>query len=412
MNFDDSPEEARFRAEAYAWLEENADLRAPGEPAASFSERQDLTRVREAQAWQAKKFEAGWACINWPTEYGGRGGTGIERAIWDQEQAKFRLPPEVFIVGIGMAGPTLIEHGDEEQKARWLPRLAKGKDIWCQLFSEPAAGSDLASLRTRAERDGDDWVINGQKVWTSGGHYADWAMLIARTDFDAPKHAGLTYFVVDMKSPGIEVRQIRQITGDANFNEVFFTDLRIPDANRIAGIGEGWKVAMTTLSMERGAISMDSSGGVSFDDLLRLAARPGRDGQAAIDDGAVVEKIADIFTQSTALRFCGYRNLTTLSRGHALGPEAALVKLAAGRLRQDMGALGMELQGGVGALDGGEGSIQDGAWQYAYLYAPAIRIAGGTDEIIRNILAQRVLGLPAEARMDRGIAFNKLSLGE
>tara|TARA_B110000503_G_scaffold142698_2_gene240414 strand:+ start:2683 stop:3948 length:1266 start_codon:yes stop_codon:yes gene_type:complete len=407
MNFEDSVEEATYRREVYNWLVANAELRLPGELPASIAERENPAQIKAAQDWQARKFDAGWACITWPREYGGCDGTAMEAVIWQQEQAKFRIPPEVFTIGIGMAAPTIMHYGTPEQKAQWLPRCARGDEIWCQLFSEPSAGSDLASLRTKAVKDGDEWVVNGQKIWTSGGHYADWGILLARTDFDAPKHAGITFFVVDMKSPGIETRRIRQITGDANFNEVYFTDLRIPDDNRISEVGNGWRVALTTLMMERGAINLDSPGGVSLDDLFELANEVAVDGKLAIEQEGIREQLADYYTKTTALRFLSFRNLTTLSRGGALGPSAAIVKLVTGKLRQQMGALGMELQGSAGALEEREGTANNGGWQYAYLYSPGVRVAGGTDEIMRNVIAERVLGMPQEPRVDKSMSFRE-----
>ena len=387
MNFDDSKEDAAFRREVYTWLEANAKLRAPGELPAGIAEREDPVQIKAARDWQAKKLDAGWACIGWPREYGGRGGSPTENYIWQQEEAKFRVPPAIFTIGISMAGPTIMRHGTEAQKSCWLPACARGDDIWCQLFSEPSAGSDLASLRTRAVKEGDEWVVNGQKIWTSGAHYADWGILLARTDFDVPKHAGLTFFVVDMKSAGIEVRRIHQITDNAHFNEVYFTDMRIPDSNRISDVGGGWAVAMTTLTMERGGVNLDSTGGVSVDDLLDLASRVYQDGEPAINNEGIREEIAGYIVKTYALRFTSFRNMTALSRGESLGPRSAITKLVLGKLRQNMGALGLELQGAAGSLNDIDETYKDAGWQFAYLYAPGIRVAGGTDEIMRNPIA-------------------------
>ena len=254
MDLDDTPEEAAFRAEARTWLEANAERRALGDKPLGIAEREDPRFIQQAQDWQAKKADAGWACLNWPTKYGGRGASSIQKVIWGQEQARFRTPADLFTAGIGMAGPTLMVHGSEEQRERFLPPMARGDEIWCQLFSEPAAGSDLASLRTRAEPDGTDWIVNGQKIWSSVAQHARWGILVTRTNFDVPKHKGLTYFVLDMQADGIDVRPIRQISGSSHFNEVFLNDVRIPDANRVGKVDGGWAVTITTLMNERSSL--------------------------------------------------------------------------------------------------------------------------------------------------------------
>ena len=251
MDFNDTPEEAKFREEARQWLKNNVP---------KPEELKGKNYVEQAKLWQKRKYDAGWACITWPKEYGGRGASAIEQVIWNQEESKYDLPGGVFGIGQGMAAPTLMAWADEEAKARYLPRLASGEDIWCQLFSEPAGGSDLAALRTRAVKgsaDGDEWVVNGQKIWTSGAHYSDYGILVVRTDPEVPKHKGLTYFYLSMKSPGIEIRPIKQISGDANFNEVYFNDVRIPDSQRLGEVGQGWQVSLTTLMNERASIGAE-----------------------------------------------------------------------------------------------------------------------------------------------------------
>jgi hypothetical protein len=255
MDFNDTPEEAAFRVEARTWLETNAELLDPGEQGGDLlGERVDDATLKATKAWQKKKADAGWACISWPKEYGGREATAIQSVIWNQEHAKYRTPPNVFGIGLGMCGPTILTHGTPEQRERWIPDLLSGEKLWCQLFSEPSAGSDLAGLRSTAVRDGDDWIINGQKIWTTGAHFCDWGIIVVRSDPTAVKHAGLTYFVVDMHAPGIEIRPITQINGGQGFNEVFFTDVRIPDDQRLDAIGNGWRVALTTLMNERASI--------------------------------------------------------------------------------------------------------------------------------------------------------------
>ncbi|MFP6607455.1 MAG: acyl-CoA dehydrogenase family protein [Myxococcota bacterium] len=411
MDFNDTPEEEAFRNEARSWLEANAklkDLNDPGEDL--LGERSSPDVIRDSQAWQKQKAEAGWACITWPKEYGGREATSIQSVIWGQEEGKFQTPPNVFGIGLGMCGPTILTHGTEEQKQRWVPELLSGEKIWCQLFSEPAAGSDLAGLRTTAVKDGDDWVVNGQKIWTTGAHYCDWGILVVRTDANVAKHAGLSYFVVDMRAPGIEIRPIVQINGGKGFNEVFFTDVRIPDANRLSEVGNGWAVAITTLMNERASIGGGGAGG-GVSDLLEMAENTEVNGRPAIEDSAVREKIADLYTRSRGVQYTGYRTLTALSRGTTPGPEASLGKLVGGALAQDMSAFGIELAGVTGATLDDDITPSDSLWQDMYLSIPGLRIAGGTDEVLRNIIAERVLGLPPETRPDKGIAFKDIPTG-
>ena len=411
MDFDDNPEEAAFRQQARTWLEANATRLREGEANQGF-EGEDEGAIPAAQAWQVKKADAGWACITWPREYGGREATSIQAVIWGQEESRFNVPPNVFSIGLGMAGPTLMAHGTDEQKSRWLPKMLRGAEIWCQLFSEPAAGSDLAGLRTRAERDGDEWVVNGQKIWTSGAHYSKWGILVTRTDPNVPKHAGLTYFVVDMESPGIEVRPIKQITGGANFSEVFFTEVRIPDANRLSEAGNGWAVAITTLMNERTSIGGVGGGG-GIRDLIELA-RNSKDarGRPALESAAVREKIADFYVRTKGLQYTSYRTLTALSRGQTPGPEGSIGKLVSAKMRQEMASLALELQGAAGAVLDEDVAAQKAEWQQAYLWAPGMRIAGGTDEVMRNIIAERVLRLPPEPRLDKNVAFRDVPSGQ
>ncbi len=257
MNFDDTPQEAAFRETARQWIDANAPKELVGELSASSLGRIRLKHadiVEVGKAWQKKKFDAGWACLHWPKEYGGRGATPIERVIWQQEEGVYGKLTQPFQIGEGMCGPTVMAYGSEADKRRYLPKLASGEEIWCQLFSEPAGGSDVAGLRTRAEKRGDDWVINGQKIWTSGAHYSDYGLLITRTDPNVPKHKGLTMFFLDMKSQGVEVRPIKQANGMQEFNEVYFTDVVIPDSQRLGNVGDGWNVSLTTLMNERMSI--------------------------------------------------------------------------------------------------------------------------------------------------------------
>ena len=406
MDFNDTREEAEYRAAARAFLDKHATPLPAGASAQAFAVASTEDDVKRSQEWQATKYDNNWACLTWPKAYGGQDATPIQQVIWTQEEARYDTPANIFAIGIGMLGPTLMAHGTEAQKSTHLNRMARGDDVWCQLFSEPAAGSDLAGLRTRSVRDGDDWVINGQKIWTSGAHYSRYGLLITRSDPHQPKHKGLTYFILDMQSEGVETRQIRQVSGTSNFNEVFFSDVRIPDSNRVGEVNEGWRGALTTLMNERATIQGRGLGGFGPETLVRLASEVDTLHGKAIDDPAVRQRIADFYIRASGLKYTGYRNLTALSKGATPGPEASIGKMIGGPLRQQMAAFGMELQGLAG-------SVMDSSFecQQNYLAAPGGRIAGGSDEIMRNIVAERVLGLPAEPRVDKEVAFNEIPGG-
>src|SRR5579862_2639932 len=410
MDFKDTPEEATFRAEVRAWLEKNAERLQPGERAAGLEMRSEPGGLKRAQDWQAKKADAGWACITWPKEYGGRGATAIQSVIWNQEEARFKTPPNVFGIGQGMLGPTIMVHGSDEQKQRYLRPMLRGEEIWCQLFSEPAAGSDLAGLRTSAVRHGDDWIINGQKIWTTGAQYCKWGMIVCRTDPGAEKHKGITYFIVDMQAPGIEIRPIKQINGLSGFNEVFFTDVRVADKNRVGGVNEGWRAALTTLMNERHSIG-GGGGGPDFNDLVQLAKETTANGRPAFEDHAVRQQLARFYTRLKGLQYTSHRTQTALSRGQTPGPESLIGKLVGAPLRQEMAMFALDLEGAAGASLDRSIAPQDAAWQQSFLGSPGLRLAGGTDEILRNIIAERVLGLPPEIRADKGMAFKDVPTG-
>jgi acyl-CoA dehydrogenase len=411
MDFNDSPEEAAYRAKVRAWLDENATLKDPdASRAGMMDEAEGGDVIARAKAWQLKKYEAGWACLRWPKEYGGQEATAMEAVIFNQEEARYDLPPSIYGIGHGMLGPTIMAHGTDEQKKRFLPNMVKGSEVWCQLFSEPDAGSDLAGLKTSAVKDGDDWVINGQKIWTTGAHFCKWGMLVARTDPNAAKHAGLTYFIVDMEAPGIEIRPIKQINGQSGFNEVFFTDVRVPDANRLGAVGDGWRVAITTLMNERSSIGGNVGGGAGIKDLIKLAQSVERNGRPAIEDGGVRRRIADFAVRRSGLKYTGTRGLSALSQGQTPGPEASIGKLVAAIMGQEMGEFGMELQGAAGILSGDD-ALADTAWQQTYMSMPGLRLAGGSDEILRNIISERVLGMPGEPRIDKGKPFKEIPSG-
>jgi len=405
MDFDDTPEEAEFRAQARAFLDANATPLAPGELPPDMFERDDPDLVKKAQEWQACKMDNGWAVLSWPEEYGGRGLRAIHNVIWNQEEGRYRTPPNIFGIGLGMLAPTIMTHGTDEQKEKYLARMARGDDIWCQLFSEPDAGSDLASLRMKAERDGDDWILNGQKIWTTGAHYSRYGMVVTRTDPNVAKHAGLTYFMVDMQAPGVEIRPIKQISGTSAFSEVFYTDVRIPDSFRVSEVGNGWRVAITTLMNER-AVSGGAGRSLRAEDLMRLAQEVETETGKAIDDAGVRHRIADFYVRANGLKYTNYRTITALSRGQTPGPEGAIFKLVMAPLNQEIASFGMEIQGQAGSL-----MDEDYGCQLAYLATPGLRIAAGTDEILRNIIAERVLGLPGEPRVDKGIPFKDVPTG-
>jgi acyl-CoA dehydrogenase len=404
MDFNDTPDEAQFRAEVRTWLAANATPRQPGEKPSRSRDR-DARVIEQAKAWQAKKAAAGYACITWPKEIGGRGGTPIQHIIYTQEESAYATPPGVFDIGLGMCVPTVIKHGSREHAKRYVRPAMYGEEVWCQLFSEPAAGSDVAGIRTRAEKDGSDWIINGQKVWTTGAHFADFGIVLTRTNPDAAKHAGLTMFFLDMKSKGVEARPIRQISGGSEFNEVFFTDVRIPDSQRLGEVGDGWKVALTTLMNERLAVGV-ATGILGVEDLLSLTRSVEIDGTPAIRSSAVREKIAQWFIESEGLKYGKYRTWTALSKGETPGPQSSINKVVAARQMQELGSFAMELMGEGGVL------MQDipgaGAYQAQWMGAAGFRIAGGTDEILRNIIAERVLGLPQDTRVDKDISFRDL----
>ena len=401
MDFADTQEEAAFRQEAADWLKANAP---------SKQDLEGMDEIEAAKFWQKKKYDAGWACITWNKEFGGRGATAIQSVIWNQEESKYDVPQGVFQIGQGMAAPTLMTWGQPEHHERYLPKLASGEEIWCQLFSEPAGGSDLAALRTKAEKEGDDWIINGQKIWTSGAHYSDYGILVVRTDPNVAKHKGLSYFFLDMKSPGVEIKPIKQLTGGAGFNEVYFTDVRIPDSQRLGEVGQGWQVALTTLMNERAAIG-GGGGGVNVDLAYKIASEVMIDGKTATQDSAVRAKFANWYVQESGLKFTGYRSMTALSKGTTPGPENSIGKLVGAPKNQEMASFCMDLMEMNGAIWDEELSKEAGLVQMSYMGSPGLRIAGGTDEIMANIIAERVLGLPQEPRMDKGMPFTDVPTG-
>ncbi len=406
MNFDDTPLEAEFRAEAQAFLSANATLKADAPP----SKETEDEHISRARAWQKLKSENGWACLSWPKEYGGRDAQPMELIIWGQEESRYDVPVGPYAIGLGMCGPTMIAYASEEHKAERLPRMSAGEDIWCQLFSEPGAGSDLANLRTRCERDGDDWVINGQKIWTSGAHYCDWGILVTRSDPTVAKHKGLTFFFLDMKSPGVEVRPIKQLSGDSNFNEVYFTDVRIPDHQRLGAVGDGWSVSLTTLMNER--LAVGDAGGSDVPHLMELLGKVDVDGSPALENASVREKVASWYCQMSGLQNTKYRVMSALSSGKTPGPESSITKVISANKMLDIGSFGIDLMDMGGILVDREGDeMNSRLFQGSFMGGPGYRIAGGTDEVLRNIISERVLGLPQDVRVDKGIPFNEIAQG-
>lgn len=410
MNFDDTPDEAEFRHTVRHWLDRSAPRELLDDlMAASFGNchLKDRDIVVKSKKWQRRKQDGGWACLQWPREYGGRGASPIEQVIWRQEEGVYAHLSTIFGLGVGMCGPTLIEWGTEDQKRQFVPRIASGEDIWCQLFSEPSAGSDLAGISTRAEFSSDSnvWTINGQKIWTSLAHIADYGMLLTRTDPNVPKHDGLTMFVVNMKGQGVQARPIKQISGNSEFNEVYFDGAQIPDDQRVGPPGKGWAVALTMLMNER--LSIGTGMPTGFPELLALCEHLEIDGRKSIEDPGVRSKLAHWGVRTSGLNHTASRAISALSKGQQPGPENSIGKLVAGTTMQEIATYALELQGQAGVLDGPE-AVNSARFQALLTRSAATRIEGGTDEILRNIIAERVLGLPADIRPDKGIPFKQI----
>lgn len=405
MDFNDSAEEAAFRKEARTWLAEHA----PAHEIPAGSKMTDVEEADRGRAWMRELYTGGWSGLTFPKELGGRGLSGSEAVIFSEEEGRYHLPKGPFTsIGTGMALPVIAKHGTDAQRAQFVEATLKGDITWCQLFSEPAAGSDLAALRTKAVRADDgsgDWIVNGQKVWSSWAHLTDWGILVVRTDPTVPKHKGLTFFVVDMKSPGIETRPIRQISGASEFNETFLTDVRIPDANRIGAEGEGWACCMTVLMGERLGSGAHRSG---VEPILEYAATtPDGRGGTMMEDGSIRQQLAEALAEEQGERFFQARLRTMVSRGENPGALAGMVKLAYASRYQKTSGLALELRGLSGTAPEPD-DTRTGDMQYDYIYSTVMRIAGGADEVLRNQIAERVLGMPGEVRMDKDVPFEQL----
>jgi alkylation response protein AidB-like acyl-CoA dehydrogenase len=402
MDFSDTPDEAAYRHQAAAFLDAHAAVL----PGATGDE---MSRFEVARRWQALKAKHGYACIAWPREWGGGGGTPMQQVIFREEEAKRGVPVAFFGIGLGLCVPTVIKYAPPAQQDRFVGPAIRGEQIWCQLFSEPAAGSDLAGVRTRASRDGDGWILNGQKVWTSGAHYSDFGLLLARTNPDAPKHKGLTMFWVDLKAPGVEIRPIHQMSGGVEFNEVYFTDARIGDDQRLGEVDDGWKVAIFTLMNER--VEGGKERGVTAAKTLEIASRTPTARGALAEDAAFRAAFADWYVRTRGVQLTRYRTLTALSRGQTPGPEASIGKLVLASELQEMSRRLIAAQGPYGVIDAPDMALLGGAVHHDLLHSAGVRIAGGTDEVLRNIIAERVLKLPPEPRTDKDVPFSQSPKG-
>jgi alkylation response protein AidB-like acyl-CoA dehydrogenase len=396
MDFTLTPEQEGFRDEVRSWLRTNL----PEGWVDRVHAGSDVPRAEAYEflrTWQRRMHEGGLVGITWPKDYGGRGLSFMEELILQEEMAIAKAPPVLNILAIGMAGPTIIAYGTEEQKRRYPPKMLSCEEIWCQGYSEPNAGSDLASLQTRAVKDGEHWVVNGQKVWTSLAHLAEWMMLLARTDPEAPKHKGLSYFLLDMKSPGVVVKPLRQLTGDAEFNEVYLDNVRVHESQILGGVNNGWQVGLTTLMYERLALGfgLQVRLRIALDALIALARKRWRNGRPATSDPVLRQKLAQLWIETEVFKYTGARAITRLLRGERPGPEASTGKMMWVDGHQRLQELAMEILGPYGQLTrGSRWAVENGLWQYSFLRSRANSIEGGTTEIQKNIIGERVLGLP------------------
>jgi len=394
VDFRDTPEEAEFRRALRSWLRDHLPKDTHRGAGRDSHDPAIIARYKE---WSRALYDAGYVGLTWPKAYGGQEAPLAFQAIVLEEMAEAEAPEHMGVIGLGMAGPTIMALGTQEQRERFLRPILTGEHVWCQGFSEPNAGSDLASLSTRAVQDGDDWVVTGQKVWSSFAHIADWCILVARTADTGRKHEGLTYFLMDMRAPGVETRPLRQITGDAEFNEIFMDGVRIPSAMVVGQVGQGWSVAITTLMNERANLgfALTSRLDVAFRKLLALAKSTSRNGGVAADDPLVRDRLASMWTDLQALRFTNYRAFSTFLKTGMPGPEGSVAKLFWSESNQSLTRFALEIEGTFALLAGGsDRSVLDGYWQYAQLRSRGNTIEAGTSEILRNIIGERVLGMP------------------
>jgi alkylation response protein AidB-like acyl-CoA dehydrogenase len=394
LDFTLTPDQQAFRERVRSWLKANIppEWKALGSTEVPRAEAYELGR-----RWQRTLFDGGFIGVTWPREYGGQGLTFVEEMILHEEMALQKAPPILNILGVGMAGPTIIAYGTEEQKQRYPAKILSCEEIWCQGYSEPNSGSDLAALQTRAVKDGDHYVINGQKVWTSLAHVADWMMLLARSDPDAPKHKGISYFLLDMHAPGVTVKPLKQMTGDAEFNEVFFDNVRVHERQVLGEVNNGWAVGLTTLMYERLALGfgLQVRLRIALESLIEMGRRVEKTGRAVTRDPELRKKLAQLWIDTEALKYWGARAITKLRRGELPGPEASAGKMGWVETHQKLQELAMEIEGPYAQLvKGSDRAIDGGVWQYGFLRSRANSIEGGTTEIQKNIIGERVLGLP------------------
>jgi alkylation response protein AidB-like acyl-CoA dehydrogenase len=410
MDLNYTPEDIAFRKQVRSWLEANLPEKK-------------LVTLAEKREWHTQLYEAGFIGMGWPKEFGGQEARPMEQAIVGEEMARVNAPPGVGGLGISIVGPTLIHHGTEQQKKDHVKKILTGEEIWCQLYSEPNSGSDLASLQFRADIDGDTFVLNGQKIWTSGAHNSDWGLLLARTDRNAAKHAGISCILVNMKDEGVEVRPLKQISGSQEFSEVFFTNVVVPADNLVGELNTGWRIAQTTLSYERGGntLSRVTRMQESFNRLVQVANTLRRDGTKAIDDPITRQKLGEMYSEIEVLRYSSLRILGRLEKGQRPGPESSIAKLHYSELDKKLqemvldilGPYGQQIEGAPEAFmfSDDQGYGEAGTWAYSYVWSRAGTIYAGSSEIQKNILGERVLGLPKEVRADRILAQEKAAAG-
>ncbi len=392
MELSYSKEDEAFRKEIRNWLKHNLPKK---DKTISDLMPHDPERVKRAKEWQRQLYDAGYVAMGWPKEYGGQDADVMRQTIVNEEMVLARAPGLVGASGLGMLGPTLIQLGTEEQKRRYLPKILTAEEIWCQGYSEPDAGSDLASLRTRAELVGDEFIVNGQKVWTSNAQFSDWMFCLVRTDPDAPKHRGISYILIDMKTPGITVRPLVQMTGDAGFNEVFFEDVQVPRANLVGELNQGWMVANATLFHERNMLGSTTRTQLMMQNLIRLARSRQRYGKPAAEDAVIRQKLADLLTRVEAMRYHSYRQLTNALKGRSPGIGAMVNKLVGTELNHDICALALEIMGSYAPLSRKAAHVIDnGTWAYEFMFTLGLIIGGGTSQIQKNIISERGLGMP------------------
>jgi len=398
MDLTHSKEDEAFRRELKAWLRKHMPKRGTYVDGGEDFSYDDPRRVAAARGWQKTLYKAGYVAIGWPKEFGGQGASIVRQTILNEELILNRAPSLIGMMGIQMVGPTLIRHGTDEQKKAHLPKILVAAETWCQGYSEPGSGSDLASLKTRAEIDGDFFVINGQKVWTSAAHLADWMFCLVRTDVAAPKHQGISYVLIDMKTPGITVRPLVQMTGESGFNEVFFSDVRVPRTNLVGNLNEGWKVANSTLHFERNMLASTTRTQQLMTDLVALAQRRTKNGQKASRDPAVRQRLADLQIRTEAMKFHALKQLSDEIHGRPHGIGASVNKLVTTELNHDLCAAALEVLGSYGQLAKGAPHVEDrGAWPKDHMFTLGMIIGGGTSQIQKNIISERGLGMPKGA---------------